>query len=738
MEWGIAKKFLFLSIALTYASSEFPFQNVSLSWEERVDDLVNRLTLEEMAQQMSHELPRTQEGVPGIPRLGIKNYTWSTECLRGDVGAGNATAFPQPIGLGATFDTDLLLRVARAIGMEVRAKNNYFEQHGIYGQKKGLSCYSPVINIMRDARWGRNQETYGEDPFLTGVLAQHYVWGLQGNSTSRYLLVSSGCKHIDVYSGPENIPDSRFSFAVNVTMRDWRTTYLPAFKKCVEAGTFNIMCSYTSINGIPACANKELLTDILRDEWGFKGYIGSDSGALEHIIYSHHYLNNTVDAVVECINAGVSLDLASGKFDYTPIYYSIPDAVNQGRLTVQKIREMMKPMWNIRMRLGEFDPPEINPYKQMNLSVIESPAHRALAIEAATKSFVLLKNQKFLPLMNQVYVNISFIGPMANSTKQLFGDYAPDTDLKLMKTPMETLKVLGYDIRYTSGCMDGTRCLKYSSQLVAKAVENTNLVVVCLGLGVVLEAELNDRRTIDLPGHQLQLLQDAVNGSPANAPVMLLLFNGGPVDIRWADSSDRVVAIIQAFYPAQAAGDALLETVIMAGPYANPAARLPFTWPASDDDIPSMTDYSVEGRSYRYPKIEPLYPFGYGLSYTSFAYSNLNIADQVKTGSNVIGFVNITNTGFWGGDEVVQIYLSWPDFSEPTPQLQLVYFQRISTDSGQTFKMDFIIEEESMSIWTDAGWQIPKGKYTLYAGGQQPNVKKSVGSNVLSASFMVY
>ncbi|KAK6168489.1 hypothetical protein SNE40_021010 [Patella caerulea] len=728
-------RLILVVIVVAGISAEFPFRNISLSWDERVQDLVNRLTLQEMMEQMAHELPKVDQSVPSIPRLGIKNYTWITECLRGDVKAGNATSFPQALGLSATFDSDIIFRVARATGMEVRAKNNDFEKQGLYTMHKGLSCFSPVINIMRDARWGRNQETYGEDPYLTGMHAQQFVKGLQGDNP-RFLLVNSGCKHFDAYAGPENIPVSRFSFDAQVSIRDWRTTFLPAFQKCVEAGTYNIMCSYNSINGVPSCANKELLTNILRDEWGFRGYVVSDAGAVEHIIHSHQYLNNSIDTVVACINAGVNLAVASFKYDYTPVYFSIVEAVNQGRLTIEKIREMMKPMWYTRMRLGEFDPPESNPYKALDLSVVESPEHQSLAVEAALKSFVLLKNKEFLPLRKLIQGKVSIIGPMADNKIQIFGDYGPNTDSKFIKTPLDTLKVLGTDFSYAAGCVDSTPCLKYDNQSIADAVKDSKMVIACLGLGPILEGELKDRATISLPDNQVQLVKDAIENSPPDTPLVLILFNAGPVDLRWAENYLRVVAIIEAFYPAQAAGEALYKMITLAEPMANPAGRLPFTWPTSESDMPAITNYTMIGRTYRYLTHQPLYPFGYGLSYSSFSYNNLKVYPLM---TEIIGSVDVTNNGPFAGDEVVQTYISWPVYKEPTPRLQLVSFDRVSIDTGKTLTVNFSIVAVSLFVWSDdSGWNVPSGYYDIYVGGQQPNVTKSVGSNVLKSKFYFF
>ncbi|XP_055955055.1 uncharacterized protein LOC126809597, partial [Patella vulgata] len=399
-----------LILLVQFSAQDYPFRNVSLSWDVRVDDLVGRLTLDEMTLQMAKGGAGQNGPAPAISRLGIGPYQWNTECLHGSVGH-NATSYPQSIGLAATWSYDTIHTTAKAIAEDVRAIHNEAVKAGNYSQWTGLGCFSPVINMMRDPRWGRNQETYGEDPFLSGMLAKAYVKGLQGDHP-RYIRANAGCKHFNVHGGPENIPSSRWSFDSKVSMRDWRTTFLPAFRHCVEAGTYSLMCSYNSINGVPACANKELLTDILRTEWGFKGYVVSDEAAVEGITYGHHYTNNSIECAAAAITAGCNLELAEN--NYIP-YYFAADAVHQGFITEDLVRDRVKPLFYTRMRLGEFDPPELNPYTSINTSVIHDQAHTALAIEVAMKSFVLLKNSGVLPLKKSVYNSIAIVGPTADA-----------------------------------------------------------------------------------------------------------------------------------------------------------------------------------------------------------------------------------------------------------------------------------------------------------------------------------
>ncbi|KAL3881457.1 hypothetical protein ACJMK2_027899 [Sinanodonta woodiana] len=651
---------IFLQMTIV-VSDDYPFRNVSLSWDERVDDLVKRLTLEEIMFQMAKGGAGSTGGpAPAIYRLNIQPYQWNTECARGDTDAGNATAFPQALGLSAAFSPSLMRNISEAVGIEVRAKNLNYTRHGNYGDHSGLSCLSPVINIMRHPLWGRSQETFGEDPYLTGVYATNFVQGLQGDDP-RYIRANAGCKHFDVHGGPENIPESRLSFDAKVSERNWRLTFLPAFKSCVSAGTYSLMCSYNSINGIPSCANKKLLTDILRKEWGFTGYVVSDQVAIENIISWHKYLNNSVDTVTACVNAGCNLELSWNNSQ--PVYLSIVDAVKQGKLSEDIVMERVKPLFYTRMRLGEFDPPEMNPYTQYNLSYIQSLEHRQLAVNAAMKSFVLLKN------------------------------------------------------------LDNLLPLKKSFKYIAVRDE--------------LESEDRDRASMELPSNQTQLMYDVIKYS-SGTPIILLLFNAGPVNITMFDEDKRVSTILECFYPAQATGEALYWVLTMLGPGSNPAGRLPFTWYRTADQIPNMTDYSMTGQTYRYFKGDPLYPFGYGLSYTEFHYDSINFVGSIQAGESLVVNGELTNLAGIDGEEVVQVYIWWPDTQEQMPQRQLAEFDRFFIPRFSSLQFQFTIQPEIMAVWTDNnGFVIQSGRIGLSVGGQQPGQKKTVPSNVITGEFII-
>ncbi|XP_074832174.1 uncharacterized protein LOC142001137 isoform X2 [Carettochelys insculpta] len=717
-------------------AQDYPFRDPTLPWEQRLDDLVGRLTLGELVLQMARGGAMHNGPAPPIERLGIQPYNWNTECLRGDAQApGWATAFPQALGLAAAFSPELIYRVANATATEVRAKHSHFVATHNYGDHTGLSCFSPVLNIMRHPLWGRNQETYGEDPFLSSELAVAFVQGLQGDHP-RYVKASAGCKHFSVHGGPENIPVSRFTFDAKVLERDWRMTFLPQFQACVRAGSHSVMCSYNRINGVPACANKKLLTDILRTEWGFQGYVVSDEAALELIMLAHRYTRDFLETAIASVNAGCNLELSQGLRDN--VFMSISKAVAKGNITLEMVRARVRPLFYTRLRLGEFDPPALNPYSALDLSAVQSRAHRALALQAALQSFVLLKNERgTLPLHAQALAGqrIAVVGPFADNPRVLFGDYAPIPDPQYIYTPRRGLESLAANVSFAAGCSQ-PRCQRYSPGEVEGAVRAADVVVVCLGTGTDLEMEANDRQDLSLPGHQKELLQDAVAWA-AGRPLILLLFNAGPLDVSWAQAHPGVGAILACFFPAQATGLAIAQ-VLLGAEGANPAGRLPATWPAGMHQVPAMENYTMEGRTYRYYGPEaPLYPFGYGLSYTTFHYRDLALSPQaLPLCANLSVSVVVVNTGQRDGEEVVQLYLRWAKASVPVPRWQLVGFRRVPVAAGQAAKLLFQVTYAQRTVWAGQ-WMLEPGAFTLFAGGQQPGQETRASSEVLQAEFTV-
>ncbi|KAM7083433.1 uncharacterized protein J5F26_013810 isoform 1-T1 [Ciconia maguari] len=665
--------------ALPVPFPAFPFQDPALPWHRRLDDLLGRLSPAELVLQVARGGAMGNGPAPPVPRLGIGPYNWNTECLRGDAEApGWATAFPQALGLAAAFSPELVYRVANATATEVRAKHNGFVAFGRYGDHTGLSCFSPVLNIMRHPLWGRNQ----------------------------------------------------------VLERDWRTTFLPQFQACVRAGSYSFMCSYNRINGVPACANKKLLTDILRGEWGFDGYVVSDEGALELIMLGHHYTRTFLETAVASMNAGCNLELSYGMRNN--VFMHIPQALATGNITLQMLRDRVRPLFYTRMRLGEFDPPAMNPYSSLDLSTVQSPEHRNLSLEAAVKSFVLLKNVRgTLPLRARDLPGkrLAVVGPFADNPRVLFGDYAPVPEPRYIYTPRRGLETLPANVSFAAGCRE-PRCQQYSRAEVVGAAEAADVVVVCLGTGTDVETEAKDRRDLSLPGHQLELLQDAVQAA-AGRPVVLLLFNAGPLDVSWAQAHEGVGAILACFFPAQATGLAIAK-VLLGEAGASPAGRLPATWPAGMHQVPPMENYTMEGRTYRYYGQEaPLYPFGYGLSYTTFQYRDLVLSPPALPAcANLSVSVVLENTGQRDGEEVVQLYLRWEQSSVPVPRWQLVAFRRVAVPAGRQTKLSFQVVAEQRAIWAQ-DWRLEPGTFTLFAGGQQPGQQTRAPSEVLSARFTV-
>ncbi|XP_053254853.1 uncharacterized protein LOC128418816 isoform X2 [Podarcis raffonei] len=636
--------------------------------------------------------------------------------------------------MAAVESPELIYRVANATATEVRAKHNYFISVGNYDDHTGLSCFSPMLNIMRHPLWGRNQETYGEDPFLTRELGVAFVTGLQGDHP-RYVKASAGCKHFSVHGGPENIPEPRYSFDAKVEERDWRMTFLPQFEACVRAGTFSFMCSYNRINGIPACANKNLLTDILRGEWGFQGYVVSDEGAVELLWLGHNYTHSLLESAIASVNAGCNLEVSYGMVNNS--FTFIGQAVAKGNISLETIRGSVRPLFRTRLRLGEFDPPTMNPYNALGPEDVQTEAHRQLALEAAIQSLVLLKNQRgMLPLKapDVLRKNFAVVGPFADNPGVLFGNYAPVPEPQYIYTPRRGLATIAANVTFAAGCTF-PKCSTYMPAQVKAAVEAADIVVVCLGTGTDLEAETKDRKDLALPGHQLELLQDAVAWA-AGRPVILLLFNAGPLDVSWAKAQDSVGAILACFYPAQATGLALAK-VLVGAKGANPAGRLPCTWPAGMHQVPPMENYTMVGRTYRYYGDEaPLYPFGYGLSFTTFQYSDLMLDANVPICGNLSISAVVKNVGSRDGEEVVQLYLRWGGASVPVPRWQLVGFHRVPVPVGRAVKVPFQLDFSQRAIWAGE-WLLEPGTFTLFVGGQQPFQETRAPSNILQADFTV-
>ncbi len=707
----------------------------SPSIEKRVDELVRQMTTEEKALQMGSE-------APAIERLGIPQYNWWNEALHGVARAGIATVFPQAIGLASTWNPELIYRMAEAISDEGRAKHHEAVRNGVRDLYTGLTFWSPNVNIFRDPRWGRGQETYGEDPYLTSRLAVNFVQGMQGTDP-QYLKTVATPKHFAVHSGPEN---QRHRFDAKVSQRDLHMTYLPAFKACiVEGKAYSIMGAYNRVNGEACCASPTLLQKILRDEWGFQGYVVADCGAIEDIYSGHRLADSATEAAALAVKTGC--DLECGRTYGIPCHYGrLGEAVEQGLLTEEDLDRSVKRLFMARFRLGMFDPPDQVPYAQIPFSVVDSPEHRELALEVARQSLVLLKNQgNLLPLDISDIKSIAVIGPNADETLVLTGNY--------MGTPAEPVSVLAgiqalvspeTEVNYAQGCkiVGGSQD---GFEEAIQAAEKSQVAVLVMGLSQQLEGEegqqegnppgvrsRGDRMTLDLPPVQEQLLLAVYE---TGTPVILVLMNGSAVSINWAD--EHIPAILEAWYPGQAGGTAVAEAIFG---LTNPGGRLPVTFYQSASDLPAFDDYSMENRTYRYFTGQPLYPFGFGLSYTIFTYRNLQIVpESVKAGDPVSIQVEVENSGQHLGDEVVQLYLKDVEASLPVPLLQLQGFTRIRLAPGEKQTVEFTLTAEQMSFADEDGeWVLEPGEFKVWVGGQQPDLE--IGpqpANVLAGQFIV-
>ncbi len=688
--------------------------------DERVADLVSRMTLPEKISQMVHD-------APAIERLGIPAYNWWNECLHGLARSGIATVFPQAIGLAATWNPGLVGEIASAIADEGRARYHESQRRRIRKIYHGLTFWTPNINIFRDPRWGRGQETYGEDPHLTSRLGVEFCKGLQGNHP-HYLKTVATPKHYAVHSGPEF---ERHHFDAQVSRRDLFQTYLAAFKACVQEGhAASVMGAYNRTNGEACCASPELIEKILRQAWGFSGYVVSDCGAIDDIYQHHQVVSTSEEASALAVRSGC--DLNCGK-----TYPALLKAYAAGLISEAEIDQAVHRLFRARFQLGMFDPDSMVPYASIPPEVIDSPSHRALALEAARQSIVLLKNEAdFLPIDDR-YKSIAVIGPNADDVLVLRGNYYGE--------PAEPVSIFSgvrqrageaIQVRYGRGC--GVRDLdrRGFAKVLALASES-DLVIAVLGLSQLVEGEegqtegnppgmrsLGDRSALVLPGVQEQLLQQL---AAAGKPVVLVLLNGSAVAVNWAQASPQVPAIIEAWYPGQAGGTAVAE--VLFGDY-NPGGRLPVTFYQSVDQLPPFTEYAMEGHTYRYFRHAPLYPFGYGLSYTRFEYQNLSVeAVEMDGQAGLIVRCLVTNIGARPGDEVAQLYVQDCEASVPVPACELKRFHRFHLQPGETKSLEFRLGQADLSCFDDDGNPFfEPGQFQLWVGGHSPALYGSIAS----------
>jgi len=683
------------------------YLEISLPFDERVRDLLSRLSLPEKISQMLHECK-------AIPRLGIPAYNFWSEGLHGVAGNGRATVFPQAIGMAATWDSGLLQRVGTAIGDEARAKYHAaLKRHGYTGQMQGLTFWSPNINIFRDPRWGRGQETYGEDPYLTGELGVAFVRGLQGEDP-KYLKVAACAKHFAVHSGPEK---DRHSIDVQVSLRDLNDTYFPAFKRLVQdAQVEAVMGAYNRVNGEPACASQFLLGEVLRDRWEFKGHVVSDCWALTDIYARHKVAAGPVEAAVMALKAGC--DLSCG---FT--YDHLGEAVERGLITEADIDRSLSRTLLTRFKLGMFDPAESVPYTSIPQSVICSPKHQRLAREAAVKSIVLLKNKdNFLPIHPDVR-RIFVVGPNAASIEALLGNYhGYNSALSTLMEGIVGRAPEGVRVTYRMGVLLHEAALIPLDGTISTAAA-ADVTIACMGYSPLLEGEegdailsteKSDRGDIGLPPAQVEFVKNLVKGG---AHVVLVLCGGGPIAL--GELEDMVDAILFVWYPGQAGGQALAD--VLFGD-VSPSGKLPVTFPRSIQQLPAFDDYSMAGRTYRYSAADPLYPFGFGLSYTRFEYVALELSTKrVLAGKSLSFSVKIKNVGAMDAEEVVQVYLSDLEARAPVPINKLVGFRRTQVKAGRVKKLRFILPPETMLLVDENDEEkLEPGQFRLTVGGCSP------------------
>lgn len=684
------------------------------AFRERARKLVEQMTLEEKVFQTVH-------GAPAIERLGIKAYNWWNEALHGVARAGTATVFPQAVSLAATFDEDFIEAVADAISTEGRAKFNMQQKYDDTDIYKGLTFWSPNVNIFRDPRWGRGHETFGEDPYLTSRLGVRFVEGIQGHDEN-YMKAAACAKHFAVHSGPEDI---RHSFDAKVSRQDMYETYLPAFKACVqEAKVEAVMGAYNRTNGEPCCGSRTLLKDILREEWGFQGHVTSDCWAIKDFHEGHLVTADAVESVSLAMNNGCDLNCGN-------LFVYLKEAVERGMVEESRLDEALVNLFTARMKLGVFDEKGKNPYDEIPYTVVDSEEMQTLNLQAAQKCITLLKNEgDLLPLDKTKIKTIGVIGPNANNRKALVGNYE-GTASRYYTISEGIQDYVGKDVRvlYSEGChlyKDGIQTLSKGRDRTSEVqgiCEASDVVVLCLGLDAGLEGEegdqgnqyaSGDKPNLNLPGKQQDILEVAY---ASGKPVVLILLSGSALAVGWAD--EHIPAIIQGWYPGAQGGRAIADVLFGE---KNPEGRLPVTFYRTSEELPEFTDYAMKGRTYRYMEQEALYPFGYGLSYTDFVYSDVKVSSNEVTEEGITIRALLTNNGKMEGTETVQTYVKAQ--REGTPNAQLKGIKKVSLRPGESKEVSITLPISAFALYDEeAVNRVGVGSYLVSIGGTQPEAR---------------
>lgn len=703
------------------------YLNEALSFEDRAKALVSEMTLEEKVFQTLH-------GAKEIRRLGVKAYNYWNEALHGVARAGVATVFPQAVGLAAAFDEDMMEQIADVISTEGRAKFNMQQKYGDYDIYKGLTFWSPNVNIFRDPRWGRGHETYGEDPYLTSRLGYRFISGIQGHD-KKYLKAAACAKHFAVHSGPEDI---RHSFNAVVSKTDMYETYLPAFKTCVrEAGVEVVMGAYNRTNGEPCCGSRTLLQDILRKAWGFTGHVTSDCWAIKDFHEYHMVTKTPVESVSLAMNNGCDLNCGN-------LFGNLLQAVREGLVEEETIDGAVTRLMTTRMKLGLFD--KNIPYSDISFDEVDSEEHRALNLAAAKKSLVLLKNQnQMLPLDKNTIKSIGVIGPNANSRMALVGNYEGTSSEYV--TVLEGIRELAGEkirVRYSEGChlyKDRVSGLAEANDRIAEAkavADASDVVVICLGLDASIEGEegdagnefgSGDKKSLNLPGLQQETLEAVY---ACGKPVILVLLAGSALAVTWAD--EHVPAIIQGWYPGALGGRAIAQLLFGE---CNPEGKLPITFYRTTEELPEFTDYAMKNRTYRYMKKEALYPFGYGLSYTSYTCEASVDRTEITAGASLTVTAELTNTGAMEGAETVQVYVKNKNAAD-APNYQLKGLKKVTLAAGETKTVTITLEDKAFGLFNEAGEKVlSAGDYEIYVGTCQPDSRSQALTGIRPQVFEV-
>lgn len=712
-------------------STNEKYRDSKASLDERVEDLLSKMTLEEKARVLC-----VRENA--VERLGIPEVKWHGECLHGLINLGVATQFPMSIGMAASFNRDLILQVATAIATEARNRFHDPDWRGPKGPLVGVNYWSPNINILRDPRWGRGQETFGEDPVLTGQIGLSFVKGLQGDDP-HHLRVAACAKHFVVHSGPEPL---RVRFDAKVSKKDLAETYLPAFKNLVDAGVETVMAAYNRVNGIPCPVHQELLGKTLRDEWGFKGHVVSDGGAISAMHRNHHYTGSSADSVKRSIESGC--DLCN---DDVSLFRKIPELVNAGKIDSKKVDDSVRRVLRTQFKLGFFDQPELNPHYSKGKDVVRSSTHLELARKAAVESIVMVKNTGVLPIRPEIK-KVHITGPTAADVEVLIGNFYRGMSPELM-TIVEGISASVHEgtvITYMPGAYPAQPNVSRSNWHIGLGLE-ADIVIACVGLTPLMEGEQgecigseagSDRKRLSLPPHQVKFVRELRREMLKHGKRNLVLVVTGGTPIALGEIYDMVEAILYVWYPGERGGLAVGQVLFGK---ENPSGKLPVSVPYSEKDLPAFKDYSMKGRTYRYMDKPVQFPFGFGLGYSSFRLSDLaQSAQTLRKGESLSIRAKLTNQGKLEGMETVQLYLRDEKASVRTPRFALKDFVKIRLLAGESQEVSFTITPEMMELVLNDGKRvIEPGDFTFWIGGVSPDPRSwELGAaKPLSGRFLV-